>query len=111
MSLYSDPKFYRKSHQCLDLAAPMEVSNKITDLDHAFKSLFQAQSYDQLDILRESKEPAFHLTDNDTKFSAEMFAHYISQLGYPEEAASVLSFLKGIGEYDLQQKKHFFTIR
>ena len=75
MSLYSDPRYYRD--QRLDLSAPQDVPQDIADLDRAFRCLFQAQSYDQLDILREAKESAAESTNPDTKLSAELFAHFI----------------------------------
>ena len=55
--------------------------------------------------------PAEEKTDSDTKMSAEMFSHFVHQLGFPQEAASVLTFLKGIGQYQFQEKQHYFTIR
>ena len=40
------------------------------------------------------------MTNADMKLSANMFSAMIKQFGYPEEAKSVLVYLKGIGEYN-----------
>ena len=51
------------------------------------------------------------LTSVDMKLSANQFSQMISSFGYPVESQKVLTFLKGVGEYDFGTKQYYFTIR
>ena len=97
MSYYSNPKYYNE--QLLDLKAPEDIPLEVSDLDPAFKPLFNTDNYNQLEFLRKQRDMD-QKTSASMKLSANKFADLIKAFGYPDEATSVLCFLKGIGEYD-----------
>ena len=95
---------------------------EIQDLEYSFKGVMDPQSYDQLECLRQKQSRSNQKKDGvdtsisqktnvDMKLSVNKFAEMIRNFGYPQEAEKVRVFLKGIGEYDLVDKQHYFKLR
>ena len=97
MSLYGDPQYFNE--HLTDMKAPDEVSPLIEDLDPAFKAVLSQDNYAELTNLRKNKSEK---VSKDMKISANQFANMIEAFGYKEEAQKVLTFLKGVGEYDMR---------
>ena len=108
MSLYSNPVYFQE--HLLEISAPDETPPDVNDLYGSYKNVTNPDNYNNLERLRMKPNPknkaeteAYDInqkTNLDMKLSSQQFVSMLKQFGYEAEGEQVLTFLRGIGEYD-----------